>query len=888
MKLADVSASPMTRRHVLTAGAALAGLAVISAKAATLSAHHPDYIVVTPDGTLQIFALTESAFRIRFVSADAGLAAAPDSIVLPQQNRPKVRQRTSGDTVRLILPGICCEVDSSDQGLRFFDKDGNLLLCEARHGRRLTSSTLGSTLGEDKVFIAEQAFDSPADEHIYGTGCFQDGALDLRQLPRRLTQVNTQISLPFTLSSRGYGLIWLNEGKSDLNPPSRQTQLSRVAVDAQGQVVDVTTDAGNAKLARTEAVFQKEIVLDEPGRYAFQLDIGRKMASRHHVEIDGKVCCDLTNLWLPPTTSFMADLSAGPHTVRVIANAEDAPSIGYDKVRDQTVWRSDVAEAIDYVVMAGPDAERILATYRQLTGETPILPKWAYGYIHCRERFKSSHEILDNAREFRQRQLPVDVMVQDWQYWGKHGWNAMKFDETQYPDPAGLVSDLHGLNMRLMLSVWSKVDRKAELGQAMAEKGYYIPDSDWIDFFNPEAAAFYWQNQSTRLAALGIDAWWQDATEPENDDLVGRQTFVGRGERHRLTYPLQVSRTVYEGQRRDFPDRRVFTLTRSAFLGQQRYAAVTWSGDIGNDWETLKRQIPAGLNMAAAGYPYWTVDAGGFFRPGPSQYTDTAYHERFIRWFQYATFLPLQRVHGYMTDTEFWRYGKTVEAVARDYLNLRYRLFHYIYGLAAITHRKGTPLLRPLVFDFRTDAQALAQTHSFMFGPALLVAPVLEPNVTTWPVYLPRTPGGWFDLWSGVHRAGGEIHQVPSPLSQIPVHVRAGTVLPLGPIVQSTADITGHAIDILVFSGCDGAFELYEDDGLTYAYENGACTTIPFHWSEHSGELALGGRIGGFNGMPEQRLFRLHLVSQDNPPLNLGQGVEVSYTGRPIRVRLRR
>ncbi|WP_052012760.1 glycoside hydrolase family 31 protein [Asticcacaulis sp. AC460] len=876
MRFADTRTSQTTRRHVLMGGAALLSFAATRA-AAGVKARHPDHVAVTPDGTLQIFALTDAAFRVRFVPG-AGTLTAPDTLLLPQQQRPKVRQK-NGATVRLRLPAIGCEIDA--EGLRFYDRDGRLLLSETPGGRRLTPSKLG----DEDVFIAEQTFDSPPGEHIYGTGCFQDGALDLRHLPRRLTQVNTQISLPVILSSQGYGLLWLNGGKSDLNPVSRQVRLSRVEVGAQAQV-DVTTGAGNASIARTEAVFEAEIALATAGRYAFQLDIGRKMASRHHVEIDGKVYSDLTNLWLPPTTSFLADLEAGKHKIRVIANADDAPSLWFDTVRDQTVWRSDVAEAIDYVVIAGPEAENIMETYRQLSGETPLMPKWAYGYIHCRERFKSSQEILDNAREFRRRKLPVDVMVQDWQYWGKHGWNAMRFDEAHYPDPAGLVKNLHGMDMRLMLSVWSKVDRKAELGKAMAEKGFYIPDSDWIDFFNPQASAFYWQNQSERLAALGIDAWWQDATEPENDDLVGRQTHVGKGEHVRLTYPLQVSRTVYEGQRRDYPDRRVFTLTRSAFLGQQRYAAATWSGDIGNDWETLKRQIPAGLNMAAAGYPYWTVDAGGFFRPGPSQYTDTAYHERFIRWFQYATFLPLQRVHGYMTDTEFWRYGETVEGVARDYLNLRYRLFPYIYSLASVAHRKGTPLIRPLVFDFREDARALDQKHSYMFGPGLLVAPVLEPGVAQWPVYLPPSQGGWYDLWSGIQRAGGETHQVASPLAQIPVHVRAGTILPLGPVVQSTAEISDQPIDLAVFPGRDGAFELYEDDGLTYGYEKGASSTVRINWKCDRRELVIGARKGRFDGMAERRLFRVHVVSPDHPPLLPGQGVEVTYTGRAITVSL--
>lgn len=883
MKRFDLSGPKTTRRQWLAGSASLLGLAATGAAASTPRPRGPDYVAEFANGAIQVFAVSDRAFRVRSVPKSDALAAAPNSLVLPQAQSPKLRRSVSGTTVKLRLPGISCEIDMIHERLSFFDRDGALLLAETGGGRSLTPSKLG----DENVFIARQAFDSPGDERIYGTGCFQDGALDLRHLPRRLTQVNTQISLPVILSSQGYGLLWLNNGKSDLNPVTRHVKLVRAGVDAEGKVVNVTTDAGNASVARTEAVFEAEIDLAQPGRYAFQLDIGRKMASRHFVEIGGKVYSDLTNLWLPPTTSFLAELPAGRHKVRVIANAQDTPSLWFDTVRDQTVWQSDVAQAIDYVVMAGPDAEAIMATYRHLTGETPMMPKWAYGYIHCRERFKSSQEILDNAREFRRRQLPVDIMVQDWQYWGKHGWNAMRFDEDHYPDPAGLVKDLHGMDLRLMLSVWSKVDRKAELGQAMADRGFYIPDSDWIDFFNPKAADFYWENQSARLAALGIDAWWQDATEPENDDLVGRQTHVGKGEHVRLTYPVQVSRTVYEGQRRDYPDRRVFTLTRSAFPGQQRYAAATWSGDIGNDWETLKRQIPAGLNMAAAGYPYWTVDAGGFFRPGPSQYSDTAYHERFLRWFQYATFLPLQRVHGYMTDTEFWRYGESVETVARTYLNLRYRLFPYIYSLAAIAHRKGTPLIRPLVFDFRNDMQALDQAHSFMFGPGLLVAPVLEPGVTAWPVYLPPSQGGWFDLWSGKHRAGGQVHQIASPLDQIPVQVRAGTILPLGPVVQSTAEITGEVLDLAVFPGRDGTFDLYEDDGLTYAYEQGACSTITMRWDDDREDLVIGARSGRFDGMPQTRTFRLHLVSAEHPALNPGQGVEITYTGRSQRVSLK-
>ncbi len=607
------------------------------------------------------------------------------------------------------------------------------------------------------------------------------------------------------------------------------------------------------------------------------------MGSRYRVDIDGRTCVDFTNLWLPPTMSFFAELTPGTHRVTVEANDTDLPSLFYGPVDDRTVWRSPVADAIDYIVIAGPAIDDIMATYRDLLGATPMLPLWAYGYVHCRERFRSSDELIATLDEFRRRKLPVDVMVQDWQYWGKYGWNAMRFDEDHFPDPAALVSDVHRRNARLMLSVWSRIGRETELGKEFARRDFYIPDTEWVDFFNPEAVAFYCASQEDGLGRFGIDAWWQDATEPENDDLVGRMTAVGRGEHVRLTYPLQVTRAVYESRRSIAPDDRVMILTRCAFLGQQRYGAVTWSGDIGHDWETLRRQIPAGLNMAAAGYPYWTVDAGGFFRPGDGQYTDPAYRERFLRWFQYATFLPMLRVHGFETNTEFWRYGERVETISRHYLELRYRLLPYIYSLASETSRSGVPMMRPLVFDFAADARALDEAHSYMFGCAIHVAPVVAASVKEQPVYLPESEGGWFDLWTGEHRIGGKVHDVATPLEQIPLHGRAGTILPLGPVLQSTVEATNEVIDLYVFPGRDAAFDLYEDDGLSNDYETGESAIIPIRWDDRRGEIALGERQGNFTGLRTARRFVVRRVAPGVAPMTRAEGVTIDYSGTALR-----
>ena len=663
----------------------------------------PDLSRNLADGVLQIIALGDRAFRVRFVPLGAATDVPQSQILHASPEASGLSKTQRGADVILQLPFIRCELSAGR--LSFFDRNGQLLLREAVGGRRLTEGRLG----DERIFVAEQSFESPPAERLYGTGCFQDGALDIRGLPRRLTHVNSQISLPFTLSSLGYGLLWHNRGRSEFNPPSRHVALD-MRSRGEERVESVSTSAGGAEMARRFATFECEITTEAEGRHACLLDIGRTMGSRYRVDIDGRTCVDFTNLWLPPTTSFLVDLAPGMHKVTVEANDTDAPSLYYGPAEDKTVWRAPVADAIDYVVIAGPSGDDIMKVYRDLLGATPMLPIWAYGYVHCRERFHSSDEIIETLDEFRRRKLPVDVMVQDWQYWGKYGWNAMRFDEDHYPDPARLVSELHQRNARLMLSVWSRIGRETELGKEFARRNFYIPETEWVDFFNPEAAAFYCASQDERLGQFGIDAWWQDAIEPENDDLAGRTTAAGRGEHVQLAYPLQVTRAVYESRRAALPNDRVMILGRCASLGQQRYGAVTWSGDVGNDWETLKRQIPAGLNMAAAGYPYWTVDAGGFFRPGDGQYADPAYHERFLRWFQFATFLPMQRVHGFETNTEFWRYGETVETVSRQYLNLRYRLLPYIYAAAAEASQSGAPLMRPLVFDFAHDTRALDES----------------------------------------------------------------------------------------------------------------------------------------------------------------------------------
>jgi len=552
---------------------------------------------------------------------------------------------------------------------------------------------------------------------------------------------------------------------------------------------------------------------------------------------------------------------------------------------------------LDYIVFAG-NADEVISSYRDLTGKAPMMPKWSLGYIHCRERFKTQEELLENAKEFRKRELPLDLIVQDWQYWGKYGWNAMQFDEEKYPDPGQMMTDLHDMNMRLMISVWSRIDKNSIVGKKFDKNGLFIKNSTWVDFFNPDAAEMYWSNFSKNLLKpYLIDAWWQDGTEPENDDLVGRRINNGKmaGEWLRNVYPLYVTKTVYEGSRKDVPDKRVFILTRSGFSGQQRYAAAVWTGDVGNDWNTLRRQVASGLNYSITGMPWWTFDAGGFFRPGTQptekqtkgQYTDKAFHERFLRWFQFATFSPLQRVHGYQTDTEFWRYGEMVESEAKKYLNLRYRLLPYIYSQAAdITFSNGT-LMRPLVMDFADDSKALDQDYEYMFGPAFLVVPVLTEDVKDWDVYLPENNVVWYNFWTGKHFKGGQEIKTEVSISTIPLFVKAGSIVPMGKFMQYSDEKPADTLEIRVYPGDDGKFELYEDEGTNYNYEKGKYSIIPFEWNEKKQTLTIGKRQGSFEGQLKKRVFNIVWVDESN-----GVGIDVNeanvsvvYKGKKTKIK---
>lgn len=832
--------------------------------------------VTVSDGNLTLTPMDDNAIRVRFSYASPEM---PEWVYINEKD-VKYDVSETGDKIIMKLPRIKAVVDKNTGRIDYYSADGKLILSESV--RNLTASDVQGV----PTYIATQAYESPDDESLFGLGQFQDGILDVKGLERRLTQVNTQISVPMIVSNKGYGVLWNNYGMTEFNPSTECVKLVKTAAVGNKEAVNVTSTEGGAVEIRESNEFSGKLSVPEAGSYSIMLDVGQSMARKHDLSIGDKKVFSISNVWLPPTTSGIVYLEKGEYPVRAKLEKNDTPRVFIRKVDNTTTFRSPVSECVDYTVMAGSPDE-VISSYRDLTGKVPLMPEWALGYIHCRERFHNQDELLSTAARFRKEHAPVDIMVQDWQYWGKYGWNAMTFDESNYPSPKEMTDSLHAMDLRLMVSMWSKIDPASEVGKQMQEKGYFIPGTSWVDFFNPEAADFYWDNFSNRLLLpYGIDAWWQDATEPENDDLRGRKIAGGSipGEMYRNTFPLLVNKTVYEGSRKDMPEKRTMILTRSAFPGMQRYATATWSGDVGWDWDAYRRQIVAGLGMSVTGQPWWTYDAGGFFRPG-NQYESKDYHELMMRWIQTSVFLPMMRVHGYMTDTEYWKYGDKVSELVKKALALRYSLLPYIYSENAGVSFDNATILRPLVMDFSNDSTALKLKYEYMFGPSLLVCPVVEPGIKKMKVYLPHVEGEWYSFASSL--PVGTSGWIEENISEdaIPVYARAGSIIPLATdSPESAREALTAPLKIIIYPGADGKFTLYCDDGVTYDYEKGEYSRINLAWDDSLSVLTISAMDGKYEGMPKYRDIEIVKMSQNGD----GQDIQrIKYKGKKTKVRFK-
>ena len=586
-----------------------------------------------------------------------------------------------------------------------------------------------------------------------------------------------------------------------------------------------------------------------------------------------------------------------------------------DEQQRISFW-SEVADQIDYYFISGENMDEVISGYRTVTGKAPVMPEWAMGFWQSRQRYTNQEELLDVVREYRKRNIPFDNIVLDWQYWPADKWGDHQFDVTRFPDPDGMIRTLHDdLNARIMISVWPKYYVGTENYEAMKSKGYLymrnveMERRDWIgylstfyDAFNADARTAFWNQINIALYSRGIDAWWLDATEPdiisnlpmEERKAMMNPTALGSADRYFNAYSLVQAQGVYEGQRATDPENRVFILTRSAFAGLQRYSAANWSGDIAARWHDMAAQIPCGLNMSMSGIPWWTMDIGGFsvesryHNPSPADLDE--WRELMTRWHQYGAFVPLFRSHGEFPFREIYNTAPDNHIAYKtmvEYNRLRYRLMPYIYSLAGQAWLNDYTIMRGLTMDFSLDTEVFDIADQYMFGPSLMVNPVTEYKARSRNVYMPSAYG-WYDVRTGRHYAGGTVIEADAPYEWMPLFAREGSLIPTGPDIQYTGEKEADPLTLWVYAGADGAFELYEDEGDNYNYEDGAYTLIPLTWNEAERTLTIGKREGEYRGMLHERTINVIMVSENKAvKLDFGRPPDksVKYSGEEIKVR---
>ena len=608
-------------------------------------------------------------------------------------------------------------------------------------------------------------------------------------------------------------------------------------------------------------------------------------------------------------------------------------------------FTSEAGQGIDYYFMYGGSADGVIAQMRYLTGDVPMFPLWTYGFWQSKERYKTAAETESIVDQYRALQVPLDGIIQDWQYWGSNYlWNAMDFLSEDFATGPQLIKNVHAKHAHFMISIWASFGPQTQQFRELNEKGLLMPFETWpqsgishiwppvmkypsgvkvYDAFSPEARAIYWKYLKT-LYDYGCDAWWMDSTDPDffnpRESDYAHKVYGGTWRSQRNAFPLETVRGIYQSQRKDDRGKRIFIMTRSAFAGQQHYGSGLWSGDVASSWDMLRKQVPAGLSFTLTGNPNFNTDIGGFFcgsynTQGPaSAPKNPQFQELYVRWMQYGLFCPVFRSHGADAPREIWQFGKKGEPVydaIEQTIRLRYRLIPYLYSTAWQVTSNNESYLRPLFSDFATDRNVWDMTDEFMFGNSILAAPVLDPQYTQEKViredamtgwdrkdvrgkmddgrsidwsatktvtkYLPKG-ALWYDFWTGKQYRGGQRLELSTSLNRVPMFVRAGSILPLGPEMQYTGEKPWDNLEIRLYPGADGTFTLYEDEGDTYNYERGIYSTIPFHWNDRSHTLTIGNRQGQYPGMLTNRKFTVVMPN--------GTSQTVNYNGKEVAVQL--
>jgi len=665
--------------------------------------------------------------------------------------------------------------------------------------------------------------------------------------------------------------------------------------------------------------WEGDIEAKETGKYHFIL----YYAGYTTIYMDGEVIVPerWRTAWNPNSYKFTVDMKAGEKRKLKLDWKPDG-GISYiglkalsprpaEEQNKLALW-SEMGDQIDYYFIRGNNADDVIKGYRTITGKSQVMPKWAMGFWQSRERYKTDAELLGALKDYRDRKIPIDNIVLDWSYWPQDAWGSHDFDPARFPDPKAMIDSVHAMDARIMISVWPKFYYTTDNYKAFDEKGWMfnraVKDSirDWIgsgyiagfyDAYSEGARKMFWNQMNEKLYSKGIDAWWMDASEPDilsNASMKYRKelmtpTAMGPSVEYFNAYALVNAMAIYDGQRSVKPNDRVFLLTRSGFAGTQRYSTATWSGDIGTRWEDMKAQISAGLNFAMSGIPYWTMDIGGFCvekryeqaKEGSEDLKE--WRELNTRWFQFGAFCPLFRSHGQYPYREIYNIapeGHPAYNSMVHYTKMRYQMMPYIYSLAGMTYFNDYTIMRAMVMDFGQDAITHNISDQYMFGPNLMVCPVYSYKSTSRDVYFPSNTN-WYDYESGEYITGGKTVKVAAPYERIPLYVREGAILPMGKDIQSTKEAQTD-LTIKVYTGKDGEFTLYEDEGVNYNYEKGAYSTIKFSYDEASKTLTIDDVKGEYDGMPKDRAIKVEwIVKGQKNTIS-----EVKYNGQKVTVKI--
>lgn len=969
-------------------------LIIVATVSAASFSRQGNSITIQTDGgaarTIRLQVISDNIIRVEQTPE----AAIPDKkrslIIVPQKTYSDFTVSEDERCVYVKAPRIHCTTDKTTGVVRLTDANGRLLLQE--HSKAFTPYVSRQTALPDTykpsapgeinwgkktdvniLSMADRSgytwnvnFDSPSNEAIYGLGQHQSEEMDYKGRNEELFQYNTKVSIPFVMSTAGYGLLWDSYSLGRWGNPHDYRQLGQVLriynnERVAGSLTGTYTDSQGRRIVRAEdslyfensdeirnlpkgfrlngsrVVYDGYIEAPQSDLYRFIL----YYAGYVKVYIDGHLTVPerWRTAWNPNAYKFETALLRGRKTPIRIEWQPDG-DVSYCGLRVATpqseeqqqrvsLW-AEMDKDMDYYVIAADDMDGIISGYRQLTGKAQIMPKWSLGFWQSRERYKTQKEVETTLAEFRHRRIPVDVMVQDWNYWEDDQWGSHSFDPKRFPDPQHMYDTIHQQGARLMISCWPKFYCNTDHYKALDANGWMyrqaVRDSirDWVgpgyigsfyDAYSAGARKMFWQQMDRNLYSKygkGMDAWWMDASEPNVRDctpiayrkqLCG-PTALGTSDEYFNAYSIVNADAIYNGQRGVNPNQRVFLLTRSGFAGEQRYSTATWSGDIGTRWEDMRAQMTAGLNFSMAGVPFWGMDIGGFCvenryvqaqkafdKTGTENDDLKEWRELQTRWHQFGCFVPLFRTHGQWPKREVWNIAPDNHPAYRSivyYDRLRYRLMPYLYSMAAKVHFDDYTIMRGLAMDFTSDPMVYGIKDQWMFGPALMACPVGEYKARQRDVYLPKGCG-WYDLYTNRRYDGGTTISAEAPYGRIPVFVREGSIIPFGPKMQYSDERQPDTISLFVYTGADASFRLYEDEGTNYNYEKGRFATIDLSYSEATHTLTLSARKGSFNGMLRKRHFKVIFIGPDTPPtkdlnLNGDDGFTVLYNGKQLTV----